>query len=113
MKAKMLALLALSAGLGLAMFDAASQQGGMGQSGTMQMQSGDVANGTIRKVDKDAGKLTIKHEAIPGMDMPPMTMIYRVKDAAMLDQVKPGDKVKFTSEKIGGAYTVTAIEKRR
>jgi Cu(I)/Ag(I) efflux system protein CusF len=74
-------------------------------------KTGALADGEIRKVDKDAGKLTIKHGTIPSMDMPPMTMVYRVKEPAMLDRVKPGDKVKFTAEKLGGAYTVTTIEK--
>lgn len=42
--------------------------------------------------------------------MPPMTMVFQVKDEAMLDQVKAGDKVKFQAEKTGGAYTVTKIQ---
>ena len=69
-----------------------------------------LADGEIRKVDKDAKKITIKHGEIKSLDMPPMTMVFRVKEAAMLDAVKPGDKVKFSADKIGGAYTVTAIE---
>ena len=71
-----------------------------------------LADGEIRKVDRDAGKLTIKHGEIKSLDMPPMTMVFRVKEPAMLDAVKPGDKVKFSADKIGGAYTVTAIEKQ-
>ena len=70
-----------------------------------------LAEGEIRKVDKEAKKLTIKHGPIPNLDMPPMTMVFQVKDAAMLDQVKAGDKVKFQAEKAGGQYTVTKIEK--
>jgi Cu/Ag efflux protein CusF len=89
-------VLALSVSVGLAAISTAAQQG-------------DMADGVIRKVDKDAGKLTIKHGPIPSMDMPPMTMVYRVKDPAMLDQVKPGDAVKFSMEKIGGQYTVNRI----
>jgi Cu(I)/Ag(I) efflux system protein CusF len=69
-----------------------------------------LADGEIRKVDKDAKKITIKHGPMPNLDMPPMTMVFQVKDAAMLEQVKPGDKVKFSAEKLGGAYTVTRIE---
>lgn len=70
-----------------------------------------LADGVIRKVDKDAGKLTIKHGPIPSMDMPmAMTMVYRVKEPAMLDQVKPGDKVKFDAEKVGGQFVVMKIE---
>ncbi len=69
-----------------------------------------LADGEIRKVDKDAKKITIKHGPMPNLDMPPMTMVFQVKDAAMLEQVKSGDKVKFSAEKLGGAYTVTRIE---
>ena len=72
-----------------------------------------LADGEVRKVDKDAQKLTIKHGPIPSMDMPPMTMVYRVKDPTMLEQVKAGDKIKFEAEKIGSAYTVTRIEPRK
>lgn len=68
------------------------------------------ADGEIRKVDKDAKKITIKHGPIKNLDMPPMTMVFQVKDPAMLDQVKAGDKVKFDAEKLGGAYTLTKIE---
>lgn len=65
--------------------------------------------GEVRKVDKDAKKITIKHGPIENLEMPAMTMVYRVKDPALLDQVKPGDKVMFDMEKIGGQYTVTRI----
>ena len=70
-----------------------------------------LAEGEIRKVDKKAATLTIKHGPIQAIDMPAMTMVFQVKDAAMLDQVKAGDKVKFRAEKDGGQYTVTKIEK--
>ena len=70
-----------------------------------------LADGVIRKVDKDAKKITIKHGPIQSLDMPAMTMVFQVKEPAMLEQVKAGDKVKFATEKLGGAYTVTKIEK--
>jgi Cu/Ag efflux protein CusF len=69
-----------------------------------------LADGEIRRVDRDAKKITIRHGPIPNLDMPPMTMVFQVKDPSMLDQVKAGDKVRFTAEKTGGAYTVTQIE---
>ena len=72
--------------------------------------SDSLADGEIRKVDKDAKKITIKHGPIQNLDMPAMTMVFQVKDPAMLDKVKAGDKVKFQAEKVGGAYTVTKIE---
>jgi Cu/Ag efflux protein CusF len=70
-----------------------------------------LADGEVRKVDKDAKKITIKHGPLAGLDMPAMTMVFHVKDPAMLDQVKAGDKVKFEAQKVGGAFTVTKIEK--
>ena len=67
--------------------------------------------GEVRKVDKAAGKITIKHGAIPKLDMPPMFMPYSVKDKAMLDHLKPGDKIRFDVERVGDAYTLTRLEK--
>ena len=69
-----------------------------------------LADGEIRKVDKEAKKITIKHGPIPSLDMPPMTMAYQVKDPALLGQVKTGDKIRFSAEKIGSQYVVTRIE---
>jgi len=67
-------------------------------------------DGEIRKVNKETQKITIKHGPMQNLDMPAMTMVFRVKDPAMLEQVKPGDKVKFEAEKVGGALTITKIE---
>ena len=64
----------------------------------------------VRKVDLDAKKITLKHGEIRNLEMPPMTMVFQVKDPAVLAQVKQGDKVRFTAEKVNGAYTVTSIE---
>jgi Cu/Ag efflux protein CusF len=69
-----------------------------------------LSDGEIRKVDKDAKKITMKHGPIQNLDMPAMTMVFQVKDPAMLEQVKPGDKVKFEAQKLGGAFTVMKIE---
>jgi len=69
-----------------------------------------LSDGEIRKVDKDAKKITIKHGPILNLDMPSMTMVFQVKDSALLDMVKASDKVKFTADKISGAYVVTRIE---
>lgn len=69
-----------------------------------------MVDGEIRKVDKDAAKLTIKHAALTNLGMPPMTMVFKVQDQAMLGQVAAGDKVRFAADKVGGALTVTALE---
>ncbi|TAN51961.1 MAG: copper-binding protein [Betaproteobacteria bacterium] len=67
------------------------------------------SEGEVRKVDKDAKKITIKHGPLQNLDMPAMTMVFKVKDPAMLDQVKAGDKVRFQAENLGGALTVVQI----
>jgi Cu(I)/Ag(I) efflux system protein CusF len=66
--------------------------------------------GEVRKVDKEAGKVTIKHGPLTNLGMPAMTMVFRVKDPAMLDQLKAGDKINFAADKIDGAYTVMGFE---
>ena len=80
-------------------------------SGAVLAQATALAEGEVRKVDKDAKKITIKHGPMPALDMPPMTMVFQVKDPAFLEQVKAGDKVKFEAQKLGGAYTVTSLHK--
>jgi Cu(I)/Ag(I) efflux system protein CusF len=73
-------------------------------------QSSAMVDGEVRKVDKDAKKITLRHGPMPALDMPAMTMVFQVKDPAMLEQVKAGDKVKFQAEKVGGAFTITKLE---
>ncbi len=75
-----------------------------------QASTTDMTDGEIRKVDKDTKKITIRHGEIKNLDMPGMTMLFQVKDPVMLDMVKPGDKVKFKAEKLGGGVVVTEIE---
>ena len=70
-----------------------------------------LTEGEVRKIDKAAGKITIKHGPMPKFDMPAMTMVYRVKDKAMLDQLKPGDKIKFDADGVGGEFTVLHLER--
>jgi Cu/Ag efflux protein CusF len=80
----------------------------LAQAGTAA--SKDMAEGEVRKVDKDAGKITLKHGELKTLEMPPMTMVFQVREKSLLDKVKAGDKVRFSAEKVGGALTVTAIE---
>jgi uncharacterized cupredoxin-like copper-binding protein len=54
-----------------------------------------VAEGEIRRVDKDAKKITIKHGPLDKLEMPAMTMVFQVQDPALLEMVKAGDRVKF------------------
>ena len=70
----------------------------------------DMTNAEVRKVDKDAKKITLKHEAIKSLDMPSMTMVFQVKDAALLDKAQAGDKVKVKIIQEGNAYVVTEMQ---
>jgi Cu(I)/Ag(I) efflux system periplasmic protein CusF len=70
----------------------------------------EMSEGEIRRVDREAKKITVRHGPLANLDMPAMTMVFQVKDEAMLDQVKVGEKVKFVAEKTDGAYTITKIQ---
>ena len=94
----------------LAPFPAAADDARHGKPVQVAQAAGALSEGEVRKVDKDAKKITLRHGAIQNLDMPPMTMVFQVRDPAMLDRVKAGDKVKFSADKVNGAYTVTKIE---
>ena len=94
----------------------AAAQTNMGQGKTSDAKvetaatTGNMTDGEVRKVDKEAKKITIKHGPIQNLDMPAMTMVFQVKDPALLDKVQSGDKVQFEAQKLGGAFTVIRIE---
>jgi Cu(I)/Ag(I) efflux system periplasmic protein CusF len=68
--------------------------------------------GEVLKIDKAQGRLTLRHGELKALDMPPMTMVFRVASPALLDRVAVGDRVRFDAAKVGGNYTVTAISKQ-
>ena len=72
-----------------------------------------MINGKVKKVDESAGKITIKHNAITNLDMSAMTMVFKANDPAMLKDVKPGDKIKFSVDKVNGQLTVMKIEEKK
>ena len=74
------------------------------------VHAAEMTDAEVRKVDKEAKKITLKHAEIKNLDMPGMTMVFQVADPALLDKFKAGDKVKFSAAKTGGAYVVTALE---
>jgi len=75
--------------------------------------SAPLTEGEVKKVDREARKLTIKHGPIENLKMPPMTMVFRVKDPAMLDGVDTGTKVRFRAEEADGGYVVTRLQKAK
>ncbi|AOI72451.1 copper-binding protein [Burkholderia ubonensis] len=112
------ALVSIAMGWALA-FSAASHAAG--EMGNMDMSGGakqgaeaasGMSHGEIRKVDTAAGKLTIKHGPLDNLGMDAMTMVFKVKDPAMLSQVKTGDKIDFVADEVNGALTVTKLQKQ-
>ena len=78
------------------------------------MAQSTAIDGEVKKIDESAAKITLKHGPAKSIGMDePMTMVYRVKDPAMLKQVKVGDKVKFEAQSADAGYTVTKLEKRK
>ena len=71
-----------------------------------------TVEGEVRKVDKSTGKISLRHGEIKNLDMPPMSMVFQVKDSALLDKVKAGETVRFTADQVNGDYTVMSIEVR-
>lgn len=76
-------------------------------------QGAPMVSGTVEKVDTAQSKLTLNHGPIPNLNMDAMTMVFRAQDPAMLKQVKQGDKVQFTADRVNGQITVTKIQKAR
>ena len=76
-------------------------------------ESAPLVAGKVVKVDESAGKITIDHQKIPNLDMPPMTMVFHATDAALLKTVKAGDRVKFSADNVNGQLSVTRIERAK
>jgi Cu(I)/Ag(I) efflux system protein CusF len=70
------------------------------------------AKGEVRKVDEVAGKLTLRHAGMESLDMPPMTMVFRVRNPAWLHDLRVGDKVYFRADRVAGYVTVTTLERK-
>jgi Cu(I)/Ag(I) efflux system periplasmic protein CusF len=70
-----------------------------------------LTDAEVTKVDKSGGKLTLKHGEIKNLDMPPMTMSFRVSDPKWLETLAAGQKVRIAVEKVNGQYTVVQLER--
>lgn len=105
--------LTLAFALGLAattLFAPASHAASTSASASASAAVAELTKGEVRKIDRDTGKITIKHEPIKSLDMPGMTMVFQVKDKAMLDKLQTNDKIKFMASNENGKMTVTEIE---
>lgn len=90
-----------------------SSHAGHGAAAAIPSSNVAMSDGEVRKVDHEAKKITLRHGPIVNLGMPPMTMVFQVDDAKLLDQVKAGDKVKFRADKSGGAYVVRDLQPAR
>lgn len=69
-----------------------------------------MSRGEVRAINREAGKITVRHGEIRNLGMPPMTMVFGVRDPQLLRGVQKGDAIAFTAEKSGGAFVITALE---
>lgn len=106
---KQLTVIALLLALGLPV--SAAEHEHHADHGAQQAES-DYVNAEVRKIDRENGKITLKHEALTHFDMAAMTMAFRVADPALLDGLIVGDAVRFVPEKVNGQFVATKIEKR-
>jgi len=106
--APLLTWLALATSLGASPSAAAQQT--LAPAPAATTESPPRVAGEVRKIDTEAGKITLRHGDIPNLEMPPMTMVFRVASPDFLSKVKAGDQVLFSAEKNNGALTITAIE---
>lgn len=77
----------------------------------MKVSSNALTEAEVKKVDAATGMVTLKHGALENVGMPPMTMAFKAKDAAMVKQVHEGDKVKVRVENVDGTLTIVKLEK--
>lgn len=95
------------------MLPAAPRSGPVPLSGGHAGHAGDpaaISEGTVLAVDRSSRSVTISHGALANLGMPAMTMVFQVADPGILEQVKPGDRVKFRADAVGGAFTASSIE---
>jgi Cu(I)/Ag(I) efflux system protein CusF len=109
--AQLFAAAALSVSLpAMAQMNMSHSKMGMAQATTGTAPAPGLTDGEVRKIDKENGKITIKHGEIKHMDMPPMTMVFNAKDKAMLDKVQVGEKIQFIVIQDAGKMVVTDIQ---
>ena len=65
-----------------------------------------LSEGTVRRVNAEAGSVTIAHGPLANLDMPPMTMSFQLRGNASLDGLAPGDRIRFAADQDGDAFIV-------
>ncbi|MDP1646226.1 MAG: copper-binding protein [Thiobacillus sp.] len=77
---------------------------------TPAAQASAMSEGVVRKIDAVNAKITLRHGPLVNLDMPPMTMVFRLQPPELLSGIKVGDTVKFHAESVNGAFIVTVIQ---
>ena len=114
MRSRLLALTSIACWLFAPGSYAAGDSSADNAAGGTSAESGQAMTaGVVKKVDKAAGKVTLAHGPLASFNMPAMTMAFRVKDAAWLDQMKDGDTLRFTADKVDGAFTIIHFEQAK
>lgn len=106
---KILAFSMLAVGMSFSLASVAQSDMDQGQAAISPVTLA-MTDGLVKKMDPDNGKLTIKHGEIKHLDMPGMTMVFTVKDKALLAPVKVGDKIRFMVVDEGGKLIITDIQ---
>jgi len=79
--------------------------------GLVSAQAQDAsASGEVRRVDVAGGRVTLIHGAIADLQLPAMTLVYQAP-SALLQDLRPGDKVTFSARREDNRYIITAISK--
>lgn len=111
MKALIASALVLCAALGAVAAQAAGEHAGHAMANQVvaaaEMQ---MVDGQVKKVDKAAGKVTLAHGPLINLGMPAMTMVFRVREAGWLEQMRAGDKIRFMADNVKGVVTVVHFE---
>ena len=69
-----------------------------------------TGSGVVRGVDKPGARIKLTHDPIEAVSWPQMTIVFRVKNASLVDQVKQGDKVKFVLTKSSAGYVISDMQ---
>ena len=83
---------------------------GASASGRGDASAAPLVAGVVRRVDREAGKVTLRHGPIPNLEMPEMTMVFQVADPAMLEGLEAATAIRFRAERRNGQLTLTYIE---
>ena len=75
--------------------------------------SQELSEGEVTRWDARSGKITLRHGELKNLGMPPMTMVFTLRDPAQAGPIKVGDKLRFRAEQVNGAFIVTRVEPAR